>query len=244
MNFNLYLLYLSINSINRYKKNIGVTRLDLIKYFEPFLLFYTGNNSDNTKYFDFYFNFLINIKSFTKESLILEDNNIISINTDHPEYKAFLIHYHDIKKKIQNTSKYISSSSSNSDEFDQSDDSDFDESEESEESELDADYFEDSELELDSNDSEKDDEYYICNNSDNTTFYLLNKNLTYCSCKSYDYCTLQKKSCKHLDYYCNKEDELHTVNINLITCTCDIYKEHHSCKHIVFTDSITPFNNH
>jgi len=77
----------------------------------------------------------------------------------------------------------------------------------------------DEETKIDSEETEIDfieDEYYVCCSfSCNSNYYLINEELTKCTCKEYKYCKISIKTCKHLEFCINLKNNNEKVLINM-----------------------------
>jgi hypothetical protein len=93
--------------------------------------------------------------------------------------------------------------------------------------------------------------YYVSISSDNINFYLLNKNLSTCTCKAYKYCKKNIRTCKHLIFagsdvqnpkscfgymYFRKQnkDNFPIINLHKKKCSCDDFISMKKCKHIEY----------
>ena len=100
--------------------------------------------------------------------------------------------------------------------------------------------------------------YYVSISSDNVNFYLLNKNLSTCTCKAYKYCKKNIKTCKHLIfassrvenpkvvnksfyYMClssfdkkQNKDKFPIINLDKKKCSCADFINTKKCKHLEY----------
>lgn len=97
--------------------------------------------------------------------------------------------------------------------------------------------------------------YYVSISSDNINFYLLNKNLSTCTCKAYKYCKKDIRTCKHLIFACSNinktevlnkscfdymyfrkqnKDNFPIINLDKKKCTCVDFISMKKCKHIEY----------
>ena len=77
-----------------------------------------------------------------------------------------------------------------------------------------------------------EEEYYVCQSfSCNDNYYLLNKDLTKCTCKAYKYCKTSIKTCKHLEFCINLKNNNEKVLINMKKSTIlDVWNQIHGYK--------------
>jgi len=53
----------------------------------------------------------------------------------------------------------------------------------------------------------ENEEYKVCKSfTNNKSKYLLNEGLSSCTCKAYEFCKTEPKTCKHIKYYSNNHD--------------------------------------
>ena len=74
-------------------------------------------------------------------------------------------------------------------------------------------------------------EYYVITSTyDSSIFYLLNKDFTTCTCKSYIYSNINPKTCKHIQKYINYDNvELLPIfcpQTGKCSCSTDSYCQH------------------
>jgi hypothetical protein len=245
MSSKLYLLY-SLFEINYELTNSKkMSHNQITEFYKPFLLFFKNNKKYEKDFINKYIfdiiNIISNIDNFVNKNILLFKNNKYYINYECNEYILYKKYICKLNKKYNfmiNKLTCINSHNNSiidSDEEKSKNDSDEENSENnSDEEKSKNESFFYSEI-FNSKISNLQEEYYICKSFTYDGYYLLNKELTSCTCKAYEYCKESIKTCKHLDFCLKKNNkELFIINLNKKKCSCNEYLQKKSCKHLEY----------
>ena len=208
-------------------------------------------------------NIISNIDKYVNENILLFKNNKYYVNFEHNEYFLYKKYINKFSKKYNFMINKITcindfDEENLEDDFDEEnleDDSDeenleddFDEEnleddsdEENLEDDSDEGNLEDNsdEENLENNSKSKinnvnSQKYYVCESFTCNNYYLVSKEFTNCTCKSYEYCKESIKKCKHLDYCVKYNKSLIIINLNKKQCSCCEYLLKKYCKHLEY----------
>ena len=239
MSSKLYLLYSLFDSYYDLTQQKKISHNQLISFYQPFLLYFKNNNKNEKEFVNTYIfdiiNIISNIDKYLSEDILYKKNKKYFINTENNQYIMYKKYKNKLNKKFDNMISKLSCLNNKNDndsliDLDEEDKILYENSD-SEDEEQDID-------DVNSENSYIDDsinkEYYICDSFSSNEFYLINKELTSCTCKAYSFCKEDIKTCKHLDYCINNLSKLSKVNFTEDKCNCNEYLQKKSCKHLEY----------
>jgi predicted nucleic acid-binding Zn finger protein len=176
------------NEVFKYKAKIH----DILSYIEPFSLYLVKNSLE----YEFY---ILNLLDDLIDSNILnKEKNTICINKNHEKYIKYKEDYEINKEKNNNNLTILFYASKNKNILFQNKNKELDtEDSDTEDSDIQKSYIEKSDYQ-DSTIEYIENKYYVKSESSNVK-YVIDNNMTHCSCKSFEFCKLNPKICKHLE---------------------------------------------
>jgi hypothetical protein len=244
--------YQIIINIQKYKNKNGITKAEILHYNEPFL-FYELDEIEYNTYIELIEGTLYEINKFITEGYLIEKNKKIFINYENPTYKSFIESYNFTKSKCNKSINELLEFINFNDEIIEEESypkSKITESlskikkpvlknsgntfqyENSLELKSKLEIVNEDDNETTFSELENDEiyyDYYIFNSlTDKNEFYLINKDLTHCGCKAFEY----KGKCKHLTEI--KKHDIHDydkINLNTKICSCKEFQENNNCIH-------------
>ena len=247
MSSKLYLLYSLFNINYELTKSKKMSHVEITEFYKPFLLFFKNNNEHEKDFINKYIfdiiNIISNIDKYVNENILLFKNNKYYVNYESNEYFLYKKYINKFRKKYNFMINKITCINSHN--------SSIDSNEEYLENDSDEEYLEndsDEENLEDGSDEEKlknnsskskinnvnSQKYYVCESLTCNNYYLVSKEFTNCTCKSYEYCKEFIKKCKHLDYCVKYNKSLIIINLNKKQCSFCEYLLKKSCKHLEY----------
>lgn len=222
-----------IISILNKNKNNGSPLNEIINEINPFLKYKSEELLNSNLNYDVKLYLLMNhMNEFIEKGYLLFNNNKYYINNNSEEFKKFIENENRFTEKLSifnNNLRKLDNVMSGLDNIKIEQNNSFDSSEDIKESED----IEESEDEF--------NECYILKSLTNpkNDYYLINNHFTICSCRSYEFCKKEIKTCKHLNLIKdiaknNRLNELPIYNIQNKVCSCNNHSNTIECEHRIY----------
>lgn len=219
---NIYFIYSIISKLD--ERNIGIKLDNITNYIMPYLIHLNGENTTNSNS-NYYVNLdllINNINLFIEKGYLIFINNKYLINKNSIKYKEYIKENTIFNNNLSSFNNLLSNLNNIS----------FNDSNEISST------TEDMSTEDESNDDDFINCFIVNSLTSKQDYHLVNFNLTICSCKSYEFCKKDIKTCKHLDYLKTIDNaELKniypTYDVKNKICSC-IDSYYKNCYHIKY----------
>ena len=219
---NIYFIYSIISKLD--ERNIGIKLDNITNYIMPYLIHLNGENTTNSNS-NYYVNLdllINNINLFIEKGYLIFINNKYLINKNSIKYKEYIKENTIFNNNLGSFNNLLSNLNNIS----------FNDSNEISST------TEDMSTEEESNDDDFINCFVVNSLTSKQDYHLVNFNLTICSCKSYEFCKKDIKTCKHLDHLKTIDNaELKniypTYDVKNKICSC-IDSYYKNCDHIKY----------
>lgn len=230
---NIYFIYSIISRLD--ERNIGIKLDDITNYIMPYLIHLNGENSTNSNS-NYYVNLdllINNINLFIEKGYLIFINNKYFINKNSNKYKEYIKENTIFNNNLGSFNNLLSNLNNIS----------FNDSNEINLTTEDMSSEDITSQDMTSEKESYDDDFTNCFIVNSLTskqdYHLVNFNLTICSCKSYEFCKKDIKTCKHLDHLKTIDNaELKniypTYDVKNKICSCIDSYSFKKCDHITY----------